>query len=138
MSASITPYWEYDRDAPVACPTCGWSGAAKSGEQAHDELLDVKCPKCSQMLLIVPLPTVEETRAAAAAGNPGAQAELPNVDRIEKRWQTVSESTTHAREAIGTYVENYHHRPHSGLDYRTPTEVAQTWKDGQDHLTPAA
>jgi hypothetical protein len=39
---------------------------------------------------------------------------------------------------IGTYVINYHHRPHSRLDYRTPLEVAATWKDGQDHLTQAA
>ena len=32
------------------------------------------------MLLIVAFPTIEETRAAAAAGNARAQAELPNVD----------------------------------------------------------
>jgi putative transposase len=24
-----------------------------------------------------------------------------------------------------------HHRPHSGLDYRTPDEVRRTWEDGQ-------
>ena len=33
---------------------------------------------------------------------------------------------------------NYHHRPHSRLNYNTPLEVAATWRDGQDHLTPAA
>jgi hypothetical protein len=37
------------------------------------------------MLLIVALPTTEETRAAAAAGNARAKAELPNVDAREER-----------------------------------------------------
>jgi putative transposase len=53
-------------------------------------------------------------------------------------WRHEFETIDEAREVIGTYVTNYHHRPHSGLDHRTPTEVAQTWKDGQDHLIPAA
>ena len=33
--------------------------------------------------------------------------------------------------AIGDYVNRYHHRPHSRLDYRTPHEVARTWEDQQ-------
>jgi putative transposase len=53
-------------------------------------------------------------------------------------WREEFETIDHAREAIGTYVENYHHRPHSGLDYRTPREVADTWNDGGIHLIPAA
>jgi putative transposase len=53
-------------------------------------------------------------------------------------WRHEFETIDKAREVLGTYVTNYHQRPHSGLDYRTPTEVAQTWKDGQDHLIPAA
>lgn len=36
-----------------------------------------------------------------------------------------------ARRGIGGYVDRYHHRPHSGLDYRTPLEVRQTWEDLQ-------
>jgi putative transposase len=53
-------------------------------------------------------------------------------------WRHEFETIDDAREAIGAYVIHYHHRPHSRLDYRTPLEVAATWKDGQDHLTPAA
>jgi putative transposase len=53
-------------------------------------------------------------------------------------WRHEFETIDKAREVLGTYVTNYHQRPHSGLDYRTPTEVAQTWKDEQDHLIPAA
>ena len=31
-----------------------------------------------------------------------------------------------ARRGIGGYVDRYHHRPRSGLDYKTPLEVRQT------------
>ncbi len=30
---------------------------------------------------------------------------------------------------IDAYVHRYHERPHSGLNYTTPAEVAQTWDD---------
>jgi putative transposase len=53
-------------------------------------------------------------------------------------WRTEFETLDQARGEIAGYVDHYHHRPHSGLEYRTPTEVAQTWKDGHDHPIPAA
>jgi putative transposase len=53
-------------------------------------------------------------------------------------WREEFETLDQARQAIGAYVTKYHHRPHSRLDYNTPLEVAATWSDGQDHLTPAA
>jgi tetratricopeptide (TPR) repeat protein len=80
LSAKHLNYWDYDRASEVTCPSCGWSGAGAGNESYFDELLDVRCPECETMLLIVAFPTLEETRAAAAAGNPLAQAELPNVD----------------------------------------------------------
>jgi putative transposase len=36
-----------------------------------------------------------------------------------------------ARRGIGGYVDRYHHRPHSGLNCRTPDEVRRTREDGQ-------
>ena len=53
-------------------------------------------------------------------------------------WREEFETLDQARAAIATYINAYHHRPHSGLAYKTPAEVAQTWKDHDDHLTPAA
>jgi len=54
-------------------------------------------------------------------------------------WREEFETLDHAREVIGAYVEHYHHRPHSRLDYNTPLEVAATWNDGgHTHLIPAA
>jgi putative transposase len=54
-------------------------------------------------------------------------------------WRNEFETLDEAREAIATYVDHYHDRPHSRLDYRTPREVAATWNDGGlPHLTPAA
>ena len=51
-----------------------------------------------------------------------------------KEFQTLHETQA----AIGSYLDRYHHRPHSRLAYRTPREVAATWKDHDDQLTPAA
>ena len=46
-------------------------------------------------------------------------------------WRSEFETLDEARQAIEGYVDRYHHRPHSGLDYRTPKEVRQTWEDAQ-------
>lgn len=46
-------------------------------------------------------------------------------------WLNEYETLEDARAGIGGYIERYHHRPHSGLDYRTPLEVRQTWEDLQ-------
>ena len=53
-------------------------------------------------------------------------------------WREEFETLEQARAVIGAYIDGYHHRPHSGLAYRTPREVAATWKDHDDQLTPAA
>ncbi len=47
-------------------------------------------------------------------------------------WLNEYETLADARRGIGGYVDRYHHRPHSGLDYRTPLEVRQTWEDRQE------
>jgi len=47
-------------------------------------------------------------------------------------WRNEFETLDDARAAIAAYVDRYHHRPHSGLDYRTPKEVRQTWEDAQE------
>jgi putative transposase len=53
-------------------------------------------------------------------------------------WREEFETLDQARHAIGAYIDRYHHRPHSGLAYHTPREVAATWQDHRDDLTPAA
>ena len=47
-------------------------------------------------------------------------------------WLNEYETLDDARRGIGGYVERYHGRPHSGLNYRTPLEVRQTWEDLQN------
>lgn len=42
-------------------------------------------------------------------------------------WPNDYETLEHARLAIGNYVDRYHDRPHSGLNYRTPNDVRRTW-----------
>src|SRR5438445_17096 len=47
-------------------------------------------------------------------------------------WLNEYETTDDARRGIGGYVDRYHHRPHSRLDYKTPYEVKETWEDLQN------
>jgi putative transposase len=53
-------------------------------------------------------------------------------------WLNEYETLDDARQGIGGYVDRYHHRPHSGLDYRTPLEVRQTWEDQPELQKQAA
>jgi putative transposase len=53
-------------------------------------------------------------------------------------WLNEYETLDDARRGIGGYVDRYHHRPHSGLNYRTPNEVRRTWEDQQQLQKQAA
>jgi putative transposase len=53
-------------------------------------------------------------------------------------WLNEYETLDDARAGIGGYVDRYHHRPHSGLNYRTPDEVRQTWEDQPELQKQAA
>jgi putative transposase len=53
-------------------------------------------------------------------------------------WLNEYETLDDARRGIGCYVDRYHHRPHSGLNYRTPDEVRRTWEDERPLLKTAA
>ncbi len=83
--AKFLDYWDYDPDDPLDCPSCGWSGARGGIAEEHRDLLDFCCPRCDKMLLIVPFPTLAETRAAAEAGNPRARSCLPGFEAAEAR-----------------------------------------------------
>jgi putative transposase len=47
-------------------------------------------------------------------------------------WLNEYETLNDARRGIGGYVDRYHHRPHSRLDYKTPYEVKETGEDLQN------
>ena len=83
MSAPIQNFYEYDRDATITCPACGWSGTCSANENFTWELVDVCCGSCDKMLLIVPHPTHEQTRKAAAEGNEKAKADIQLVEERE-------------------------------------------------------
>jgi putative transposase len=53
-------------------------------------------------------------------------------------WLNEYETLADARRGIGGYIDRYHHRPHSGLDYRTPLEGRRTWEDRQELQKQAA
>ena len=69
--------------------------------------------------------------------DPESQAFIESWFRYLKErcvWRHEFETLDHAREVINAYIDHYHHRPHSRLNYRTPREVRQTWDDAQGAL----
>ena len=63
--------------------------------------------------------------------DPESQAFIESwFGQFKKRcaWRAEWESIAQARTEIAAYIDTYHHRPHSGLGYRTPHEVAATWR----------
>jgi putative transposase len=60
--------------------------------------------------------------------------------RLKERliWRTEFETLEQAREEVHAYINSYHDRPHSGLNYRTPAEVRKTWDDAKDALHKTA
>ena len=53
-------------------------------------------------------------------------------------WRNEFETLDQASEVIAAYIDHYHDRPHSRLDYRTPCEVRATWDDTQEALQKMA
>ena len=96
VNAKHLAYWEYDPDATIECPACGWAGRCEDHQRLFRDLLDVECLDCERMLLIVSFPTDDETRAAAAAGNKEARREMAEVkrravlDRLRAKYELTS------------------------------------------------
>ena len=64
--------------------------------------------------------------------DPESQAFIESwFSKLKERliWRTEFETLDQAREEIQGYLDRYHRRPHSGLGYRTPLEVRETWED---------
>ena len=64
--------------------------------------------------------------------DPESQAFIESwFSKLKERlvWRSEFETLDQAREEVGTYIDRYHRRPHSGLGYRTPLEVRATWED---------
>jgi putative transposase len=53
-------------------------------------------------------------------------------------WRAEWQSFDQARSEVAQYMDRDHRRPHSGLGYRAPLEVAATWRPDPDVLHTAA
>ena len=70
--------------------------------------------------------------------DPESQAFIESwFGQFKKRcaWRAEWETIDQARQEITTYIDSYHHRPHSGIGYRTPAEIAETWRNLQTRAT---
>jgi len=73
--------------------------------------------------------------------DPESQAFIESWFRYLKErcvWRHEFETLDQAREVIAAYIDHYHDRPHSRLNYRTPREVRATWDDAQGALQNTA
>ncbi len=69
--------------------------------------------------------------------DPESQAFIESWFRYLKErcvWRHEFETLDQAREVISAYINHYHDRPHSRLNYRTPREVRHTWDDASGAL----
>ena len=72
--------------------------------------------------------------------DPESQAFIESwFGQFKKRcaWRAEWETIDQARREIAAYIDSYPRRPHPGLGYRTPADVANTWREGQDQHTEA-
>jgi putative transposase len=70
--------------------------------------------------------------------DPESQAFIESwFGQFKKRcaWRAEWESIDQARREITAYIDTYHHRPHSGIGYRTPAELTETWRNLQTRAT---
>jgi putative transposase len=73
--------------------------------------------------------------------DPESQAFIESWFRYLKErcvWRHEFETLDQAREVIAAYIDHYHDRPHSRLNYQTPREVRQTWDDATGALQKQA
>jgi len=83
----------------------------------------------------------EITHRRGGYRDPESQAFIESWFSTLKRrciWREEFETLDEARHKIGAYIDRYHHRPHSGLAYRTPRQVAASWQHHDDQSIPAA
>ena len=61
-AAKIVDWPDYSRAKSLICPKCGWEGTPTTGGRIeyHSDLLDVSCPRCDTMLLIVSYPLADQ------------------------------------------------------------------------------
>ena len=91
-AARHIPYYEYDSGSGVTCPRCSWTGRADQHENVVGfELIEVSCAECKAIILIVPFPTMAETKQAAAAGNEAATSDLVVFQKAQAKedWRKV-------------------------------------------------
>ncbi len=72
--------------------------------------------------------------------DPESQAFIESwFSKLKQRcvWREEFETLDEARTKIGAYIDGYHHRPHSGLAYRTPREVAADLERSRRPVNPS-
>ena len=85
-------FYDYDEDAMVTCPECGFTGRQGDGAEPTMTGIELRCASCGKKFGFIDGNVLHsDTRAAAAAGNPRAQADLSRVNDREARLKRSEE-----------------------------------------------
>lgn len=81
----LADYFSDWRSRAYSC-ACGWTGTHEALDDAlFEAVIQKSCPKCDAHLLVLSLPTGDDIRRAAAAGNEEAKEMLAQVVETERR-----------------------------------------------------
>ncbi|MEX0621829.1 MAG: HD domain-containing protein [Candidatus Woykebacteria bacterium] len=91
--AKIIDYYDYEKEQLLECPVCSWRGKAKDGNMDYsDDLFDLSCPKCNQMVLVVSYPLMEDVKREYAKGNPKVdEVDFMTVKLIEQTRENMKQ-----------------------------------------------
>jgi hypothetical protein len=95
------PYYSDVLDMTHTCRSCDWQGTGSEADREYfTGLIQVDCPSCGGRLFLVPLPSAEDTRRAAAAGSENAKRNLPELALREQVNQRVEASRLRSGDAL--------------------------------------
>lgn len=89
----IFRYYDNWDGSVMTCEKCGWKGkVGHNMTEIYEQLLDITCPKCDEMLAIINFPTYQETENAAKKGNKEALKNLPAATEHARRMKQFEET----------------------------------------------
>jgi len=118
---SCPPYFSNWRSRTWQCPECAWAGTgADLAMEQFAELQELHCPRCDHKFGLLLHPNLEETRAAAQAGNDEALKHLQVLELLEGRLQQIEAAREAELPEVAGDRLTFHFTPEGGHDPLSP------------------
>lgn len=120
MGSKVIGYYDYNDREQLFCPSCQWKGTGEEVEpEVRRDALDIECPRCGTLILIILYPTLDQTREAAGKGNEKALRELRGAEEAERKHKDFEERKLKGPEQLPDLSED-------GLEFVWDQEGDQT------------